>query len=151
MRHLLFRGTQSIVNSARCHQVISKTGWLVQVKRVPATGGWALRSVLFRALRWGGQGKGESGYTGISTAEFNVTSPWRRRINNAGLCVFGQSIDIVFSPWSGALNYLDLTTTHTPPRHLRVTPSTIGEISSVSNWPDGEVQNTVHSWLNIVE
>jgi hypothetical protein len=50
MPHLLFLGAQSIVNSARCHQVRSKTGRLVQVKRVPATRGWAMRSVLLRAL-----------------------------------------------------------------------------------------------------
>jgi hypothetical protein len=34
MPHLLFGSAQSIVNSARCHQVRSKTGRLVQVKRV---------------------------------------------------------------------------------------------------------------------
>jgi hypothetical protein len=54
---LLFSGAQSIVNSARCHHVSSKTGRLVQVKRVPATGGWALRSVLYRAHRGWGKGK----------------------------------------------------------------------------------------------
>jgi hypothetical protein len=76
MPHLLLCGAQSIVNSARCHQVRAKTGRLVQVKRVPATGGWALPSVLFRALRRGGGGsvRVRAVKQGVSSAEFSAPS-----------------------------------------------------------------------------
>jgi hypothetical protein len=51
MPHLLFYGAQSIMNSARCHQARSKSGRLVQGKRVQLLEGWPY-----------GQFKGASGW-----------------------------------------------------------------------------------------